>query len=252
MHAQYINELRIAWAPGRFQNVFVNDLEHKKSNMVKKQVNVKPNISKFSLYGARMFIWARMTFDEHVRNVCKASYYHIRGLWHIRAALSKDTACVVASAIVGSRLDYCNALLVGISEANLDKLQCVQNPLARIVTGTCRRDHISPVLTDLHWLPIRARITYKIAMLVFKMREVKQPMYLAELIEDYKPACELRSTSRLLLKEPCVKSTTGQRSFHFAAAKIWNGLPDHIRSLDSLDTFKKHTKTNLHTLSYCT
>ena len=75
-----------------------------------------------------------LTFDEHVRNVCKASYYHFRGLRHITAALSKDTACVVASAIVGSRLDYCNALLVDISEANLDKLQRVQNTLARIVT----------------------------------------------------------------------------------------------------------------------
>ena len=71
-----------------------------------------------------------LTFDEHVRNICKASYYHIRSLRHIRAALSNDTACVVASAIVGSRLDYCNAMLVGISEANLDKLQRVQNTLA--------------------------------------------------------------------------------------------------------------------------
>ena len=73
-----------------------------------------------------------LTFDEHVRNVCKASYYHIHGLRHIRAAISKDTACTVASAIVGSRLDYCNAILVGISEANLNKLLCVQNTLAEL------------------------------------------------------------------------------------------------------------------------
>ena len=163
----------------------------------------------------------------------------------------KDTACTVASAIVGSRLDYCNAVLVGISEANLNKLQCVQNTLVRVVTRTRRHDHISPILADLHWLPIRARITYTIAALVFKIREVKQPMYLTELIEDYKPVRELRSISRLLLKEPCIKTTTGQRSFHFAAAKIWNGLPDHIRSVNSLETFKKHLKTNWHTLSYC-
>ena len=190
-----------------------------------------------------------LTFDEHVRNVYKASYYHIHGLRHIRAAM--DTACTAASAIVGSRLDYCNAILVGISEANLKKLQCVQNTLAQVVTGTRRRDHIQPVLADLHWLPIRARITYKIATLVFKIRKVKQPMYLVELIEDYKPVREQRSTSRLLLKEPCIKTTTGQRSFYFAAAKIWNGLPDHIRSVNSLETFKKHLKTHLHTLSYC-
>ena len=165
--------------------------------------------------------------------------------------MSMDTACTVASAIVGSRLDYYNAILVGIFEANLNKLKCVQNTLARVVMGTRRHDHVSPVLADLHWLPIRARITYKIATLLFKIREVKQPMYLAELIEDYKPVRELRSTSRLLLKEPCIKSTTGQRSFNYAAAKIWNGLPDLIRSVDSLETFKNHLKTQFHTLSYC-
>ena len=101
----------------------------------------------------------------------------------------------MASAIVGSRLDYCNALLVGIAEASHDKLQRFQNTLARVITGTRRRDHISPVLADLYWLPIRAKIKYKIATLVFKIRRVNQPMYLAELIEDYKPIRELRSTS---------------------------------------------------------
>ena len=95
--------------------------------------------------------------------------------------------------------------LVVISEINLNTLKCVQNTLARGVTGTRRRDHILPVLADLHWLPIRARVTYKIATLVFKIREVKQSMYLADLIEDYKPVRELRSTFRLLLKVPCIK-----------------------------------------------
>ena len=117
-----------------------------------------------------------------------------------------------------------------------------------MATGTRRPDHISPVLADLHWLPIRERLTSNIALLVFKIREVQQPMYLAELIEVYKPVREQRSTSRLLLKEPCNKTTTGQRSFHFAAAKIWIGLADHIRSVNSLETFTKHLKTHLHTL----
>ena len=136
-----------------------------------------------------------LTFDKHVRNGCKASHYHIRGLRHIRADLSKDTDCTVASAIVGSRLDDCKALLVGISEANLYKLQRVQNTQARVIMGTRRPDHISSVLADLHWIPVSARITYKIATLVYRIREVKQPMYLAELIEDYKPVRGLRSTS---------------------------------------------------------
>ena len=117
--------------------------------------------------------------------------------------------------------------------------------------GTRRRDHISPVLADLHWLPVSTRITYKIATLVYKIREVKQPMYLAELIEDYKPLRGLYSTSTQLLKEACMKTTTGQISFHFPAAKILNGLSDNMRSVDSVETFRKHLKTYLHTVSYC-
>ena len=72
-----------------------------------------------SIKSLNAIIDENFTFDEHARNVCKASYYDIRGLRQIRAALSKDTACTLASAIIGSRLDYCNALLDGISEANL-------------------------------------------------------------------------------------------------------------------------------------
>ena len=178
-----------------------------------------------------------------------ASYHHILGLWHIR----------------GHRLH----IGFGNRRFKIGLLQCPfgwnvrrqhrQTTVHLEYSGsschdTCRRDHISPVLADIHWLPIRARITYKIATFVFKIGEVKQPMYLAELIENYKPGRELRSTSRSLLKEPCLKITTGQRSFHIAAVNIWNGLPDHIRSVDSFETFRKHLKlicTHCHIAASC-
>jgi hypothetical protein len=69
-------------------------------------------------------------------------------------------------AIISSLLDYCNSLLVGVSDDVLRKLQLIQNAKARLVTGTRKFDHISPVLRDLHWLLIHKRITYKSAMLV--------------------------------------------------------------------------------------
>ena len=106
----------------------------------------------------------------------------------------KETAITVACAVVSARLDYCNDLLVGMSEANLDKLQRVQNELARVVTGLHRRDHITPALIEPHWIPVRARITFKVATLVYKLRETRQPSYLSELISDYVPArhCDRR------------------------------------------------------------
>jgi len=65
-------------------------------------------------------------------------------------------------------VDYCNSLLFGISDNLLRRLQAVQNAAARLVTGTRRHEHITPVLRQLHWLPVRQRIEFKLAVLVYK------------------------------------------------------------------------------------
>ena len=80
---------------------------------------------------------------------------------------------MVACAIVSSMLDYCNAVLAGMSAANFNKLEWVQYALARVATGmpAYSRDHMTPVFAELHWLPIRARMSFKIAMTVFKIRQ---------------------------------------------------------------------------------
>ena len=97
---------------------------------------------------------SHLSFDKHSNNIWRVCYFHIRELRHVRSAMSTDTAKIVAFAIVSSRLDYCNTLLAGMSESNLDKLQHVHNTLARIVTGLRRRNHITPALKELYWLPI--------------------------------------------------------------------------------------------------
>ena len=122
-------------------------------------------------------------------------------------------------AIVSSRHNYCNALLAGMSESNLDKLQYIQNTLARIVTGLRRRDHITPALKELHLLPIRARITFKVVTVVYRLRERRQPPYLADLISDYVPTRTLRSSTKTLLAESSFRTNIGRRSFRYVAAK---------------------------------
>ena len=106
---------------------------------------------------------SQLTMNSHVTAVCKACYFHIRVLRHIRRSIPEDVAKMVACRIVESRLDYCNSLYAGMSKANFDKLQRVQNTLARVVTGYKRSDHITPVMADLHWLPVKSRVTFKIA-----------------------------------------------------------------------------------------
>jgi len=76
---------------------------------------------------------------------------------------------MLVQVFVTSRLDYCNYLLIGITDGLMRRLQAVQNAAARLITGTRRRDHITNILRQLHWLPIRQRIEFKLAMLVFNI-----------------------------------------------------------------------------------
>ena len=192
---------------------------------------------------------SKLTFNTHVDNTVKACNYHIRALRHIRPALDKNTANMVACSIVSSRLDYCNSLLYGTSKSNIAKLQRVQNTLARVVSGTKKRESITPVMMDLHWLPITARIEYKVALLTHKVLVSRQPEYLLDTICVYSPARDLRSGSQHLLTSRRSHTATAQQSLNYAAKQVWNKLSPTLRNIPDLVAFKKQLKTELF-LSY--
>ena len=150
---------------------------------------------------------------------------------------------------MGSRLDYCNSLLAGTSVSNLARLQLVQNTLARVVAQEPRFCHITPVLADLHWLPIRHRINFKIATIAFKVLHFQQPSYLAALVPRYVPTRSLRSSSSLLICIPSRKTAMARsKSFSSVASDTWNGLPSHLSSISAvsaLPAFRKRLKHHL-------
>ena len=175
----------------------------------------------------------RLTFDHHVSSISKSCFFHIRAFRHIRAALTQEMANSVAVSLVTSCLDYANSLLFGTSQANLNKLQRIQNTLAKLVYPN--HTHSSDALQTLHWLPVRQRINFKIATLTFKLLQHNSPVYLASLIQPYVPSRALRSRGQQLLAQPHVKTSIGSRAFRAAAPKIWNSLPLLTRLSPSLD-----------------
>ena len=128
-----------------------------------------------SIKNLGVYLDSRMSFDRQVSETRKAFYFHIRALRHIRSSLITEACKTIAAAIVGSRLDYCKSLLAGTSVSNLARLQLVQNTLARVVTEPlfC---HITPVISELPWLPVRHRINFKIATITFKVLQFQQPI----------------------------------------------------------------------------
>ena len=149
-------------------------------------------------------------------------------------------------AFISSRLDYCNQLFVGVTGRVLDKLQSLQNAAARLVTGARKFDRITPVMRELHWLPVRQRIRFKTAVLVFKCLHGLALEYLSEYCKLTTGRSHLRSANACLLSVPRTRTTYGDRSFAVSGPVAWNSLPVALRSSDvTEETFRRHLKTFL-------
>ena len=148
-------------------------------------------------------------------------------------------------AFVTSRLDYGNALLIGLPRDQINKLQRIQNMAARVITFTPRRDHITPVLKDLHWLPVKCRIEYKILLHVYRCLNGMAPLYLANLLKRQSPG-RTRSSEQHLLDIPRTKlASFGDRSFRVMGPRLWNALPIVIKCCGTLSAFRKALKTHI-------
>ncbi len=112
---------------------------------------------------------------------------------------------------------------------------------------------MTPVLKDLHWLPVKQRIEYKVALVTHKVLETGQPGYLADLVSEYKPGVRgLRSATQRRLTIPTgLKSTAGQRTFTSASEAVWNKLPQDVRSAKPLVSFKSKLKTHFFQMAFC-
>ena len=129
----------------------------------------------------------------------------------------------------------------------IQRLQSILNCAARLVKRHSKFDRASPLLFELHWLPVEQRITFKILLFVFKSLNGLAPFYLSDLISTYVPSRSLRSASLSLLHVPgSNQKTYGDRAFAVAAPRLWNALPIQMRQPGTaLDTFKRSLKTLL-------
>ena len=184
--------------------------------------------------------------SAHDSKVIKSANYHLRNIEKKRKSRNTDTTKRAIVLLVTSRLDYRNELLCGITYELLCRLQKVQNNATRVVSGSKKYDHITPVLKDLHWLPIRKRIELKILLLTFKYMQGCAPLYLRELLVKQANTRTLRSNTKNLLQIPHTNlKQLGDRAFCAYAPHLWNELPDNIKAADSVKNFKKQLKTLL-------
>ena len=191
------------------------------------------------------------TFSKSLNDLCKTAFYHIRNISRTRPCLSIDSTKTLVHVSVMSRLDHCNSLLYGLPDYLIQRLQCVMNAAAKEITCKQKLDHVTPLLIELHWLPVRQRIIFKILLYTFKALHGAAPTYLTELISPYVPRRALRSADQLLLEQPTHKlKLTGLRAFSVCAPYLWNSVPFEIKSSASVSIFKAKLKTYLFRQAY--
>ena len=199
---------------------------------------------------------SHLSMKPHIQHVCRVSFYQLRQLRTIRKSLTLEACKTLIYAFVANRLDYCNSILFGINESEINLLQSVLRSAARLVMGKRKYDSISDDMRDvLHWLPIHQRIEFKICTFVYKCLHNIAPLYLREMLTPATGVDALRrnrSAGLNVLVAPRVNSVRfGGRSFAASGPKTWNSLPPNLRDpAINFVTFKKKLKTFLFSQAY--
>ena len=188
--------------------------------------------------------------QNHISNVFKVCYFYIRWIRGIRPYISIEQTKSLVQTLVICRIDYCNSLFAGLSNALLARLERVMKVSARLIVKYPPRTPTHNMMKSLHWLKVKDRIRYKVLLMTWKCVNDQAPSYLNDLLVPYKPGRALRSTDKNDFVIPRTRTRYGERAFSYVAPALWNELPMGIRSLTSITRFKTALKTHLFKLAY--
>ena len=200
---------------------------------------------------------SRLDFKHHINNLVKSCNYHIRNLYAVRYYLNKDTLLGLIHSLIFSHVDYCNSLFLGLPNYLLKKVQTILNKCARLIFSLPPRTPTTRYLIELHWLPIKARIEFKICLIVYKAIKFKQPKYIVDMLASTatRPQVSLRSSDdpyRLHEPRAVNERAFAERSFAYAAPRLYNKLPASVKKQSTVQSFKTHLKSFLFSQAYDT
>ena len=196
-----------------------------------------------------------LTFRSHIDSIVRTCNYCIRNLYMIRDFISRKNLISLVHSLVVSKVDYCNSLLIGLPNVTLKRVQSILNRAARLIFNLHPMVPTTSSLIQLHWLPLKARIEFKVCLITFKALKFNKPLYVRELLSPAfrESAAGLRSADdphRLHEPRAIGEKRFADRSFSYVAPRLYNRLPLTLRTIDSLDAFKRQLKAFLFSRAY--
>jgi len=186
---------------------------------------------------------------QHVSKVAETCFYQLRRLRQICRRVGQDVTLQLVMALVIPRLDYCNSVLAALPSSTLHLLQRVQNTAARLVFELRHHDHNTPALIQLHWLPMRWQIHYKLCTLMHAVYTGRCPPYLADVVS----LTSHRQTRSGLRSADSTNYTTPRlRTFSYAGPAAWNSLLADLRVIQETAAFRRRLKTHCFNMAFNT
>ena len=202
-----------------------------------------------------------LSMTNHISTVTKSCFFHLRRIRQIKRCLNEKCLRTLVQALVISRLDYCNSILINLPDTTLHPYTTILHTAARLAKPHCcttrqkgeAKGSHHPSSSAFHWLPIEARISFKICVLMFNIHSGSCPRYMSSLVTPC-TTVESRSSLRSSAKDDYVTQRTsssfGRRAFAVAGPSEWNNLPVSIRHASSIGSFKSKLKTHLFQIYY--
>ena len=190
----------------------------------------------------------RLSFKHFINSKCRMAMWNLQKLKAIRNVLTDDLCKTLVSALVLSHLDYANAILSGLPEVDIKKMQCIQNMVAKLVLNCSTMESSTCCLKNLHWLPISARIKHKLLTITYKCLNGEAPEYLSDLlsvIPESRRMLRLSNKYKQLVFPKVKRKTFAARPFSTMVPSLWNELSDSSHRANSVETFKAELKTLL-------
>ena len=191
--------------------------------------------------------WSIYVSKNCITKKCTTSVLSLQKIKLIWRYLTKDAPTTLVLGLVISHLDYCNSILYGLSDCDINKFQWIQNMSAKLVLKCNKSDSATQCLRDFHWLPIRERIIFKMLTLTYKCLHTEAPVHLKNLLVLHPNTRQLRSSKMLyrLIVPFTTRQTFAARSYSVVAPRLWNNLPNSLEDSTSIKQFEKGLKTHL-------
>jgi hypothetical protein len=175
-----------------------------------------------------------LSYDEHIASVVSSCIAGLGQISRIKHIFDRKTLILIINSLIFSKMCYCSAVWSNTSQRNIEKLQAVQNFAARIVTGTRKYDHVTHVLQQLDWLPVKYMLKLREAIFAFKCLKGLAPSYLREKVHVRSDVHDVNTRQKNILEIPMYRLAASQRTFcvfvEFSASVSKN--------IDSLTHFK--------------